>query len=120
MCDLANLYWEASKETSGGVSKEVFLKHLQNFALRPIIVGNKTVGCIATRGNEIHVGVAPEARGRWCGKWFLRLLNSMVKQYGEVVTYAFAAQQNAIKFILGLGFCKVDESNGVFVFVLRR
>ncbi len=119
MTTLPEIYWQISKDGSK-LSRSEFLSHLQYFDLMPIMVSNEIAGCIALRDNEIHVGVKPEYRRRWSGKWFYKLLDDLIDSYGSVITYVFDDQVIAVDFVKRLGFEIVCSTGGISTMERRR
>lgn len=75
---------------------------------------------VMVRGAEMHVGAAPEARGRWFGPRAIALMANVLEQHGRVETLVMKDHAMGHAFARRLGFEKIGESGAVTRYELRK
>lgn len=74
---------------------------------------------VMTRGAEMHVGAAPEARGRWFGRAAVALMTDVLNRHGRVETLVMMDHAAGHAFARRLGFEQVGESGAAIRYELR-
>ncbi len=74
---------------------------------------------VMIRGAEMHVGAAPEARGRWFGAAVRALLCDVLARHGRIETVVMKDHQIGHAFARRLGFEQVGEGGAVTRYELR-
>jgi GNAT superfamily N-acetyltransferase len=94
-----------------------FRHWVQSFAswdVEPVVIAGAVVGAVFGKGPEIHVGVLPEHRRRWCTPRLWRwAVTNRQREFGYVFTRGKADNE----FILRAGFKPMREVNGTTWFV---
>lgn len=76
-------------------------------------------GFVIQRGSEIHVWRKPQFTGRWFFPGDLRrVLKGVLGEHGEVTTAVRAINEVGQEFVRRVGFVKVGEANGAFLYRL--
>lgn len=92
---------------------DCFRERLGSWDVKAFCRGDDPVGMLMVKGNELHVAVLPEVRGKWLSRRLIReVLSPLIRQHGEAVTTV--VKENAVgnDFIKRLGF---DDSGDVAV-----
>jgi hypothetical protein len=70
-------------------TREQFIKGLETWYLKPVMVEGKLVGAVATKGPEIHACILPEGFGRWWNKrTFQEHLQPLLETWGYAMSRA--------------------------------
>jgi GNAT superfamily N-acetyltransferase len=86
-------------------SRDDFRKALESWEVQAFCDGDKPVGMLMTRGNELHVAVIPEVRGRWLSRRLIReVLSPLIEKSGEAVTSVMPDNKAGRDFVSRLGF----------------
>lgn len=75
---------------------------------------------VMIRGAEMHVGAAPEARGRWFGRHVVAVMADVLRRHGRVETVVMMDHAPGHAFARRLGFEQVGESGAVIRYELRK
>jgi hypothetical protein len=75
---------------------------------------------VMIRGAEMHVGAAPETRGRWFSRCVIALMAQVLAQHGRIETRVMHDHAMGHAFALRLGFEKVGESGAAIRYELRK
>ena len=75
---------------------------------------------VMIKGAEMHVGAAPEARGRWFGRHVVALMASILRRHGRVETVVMKDHALGHAFAHRLGFEQIGESGAVTRYELRK
>lgn len=87
------------------ISREEFMDGIKGWNLRPIEHSGNLAAVVATKGNEVHVAVDPEYKGKWLGKDSIRsILGGILGEYGHAVTSVGYDNTDASLFLRRLGF----------------
>lgn len=86
-------------------SRDDFRKALASWEVQAFCDGDKPVGMLMTRGNELHVAVIPEVRGKWLSRRLIReVLSPLIEKSGEAVTSVMPDNEAGRDFVSRLGF----------------
>ena len=78
-------------------------------------------GAILVKGNEIHVAVKPESRGRWLSRRLVKAFpGRLIDQYGLAVTSVMEDNETGINFVERLGFKRTGKEKGKVSYELRK
>lgn len=98
-----------------GVDYGKFRTALENWDIKAFCRGDEPVGMLMVRGNELHVAVLPEMRGKWLSRRLIReVISPILQKHGEAKTSVTPDNGVGRDFIKRLGF------NGNDVAVLRE
>ena len=75
---------------------------------------------VMIKGAEMHVGAAPEARGRWFGRHVVALMADVLRRQGRVETVVMKGHALGHAFARRLGFEQVGDSGAVIRYELRK
>ena len=86
------------------ISRADFDIAMNDWQLDPVELSGEVVGCVMTKGNEIHIAAEPKHFGRWAARTLSRkyLING-IERYGYLVTKVFPHNED---FVQRLGFYK--------------
>lgn len=75
---------------------------------------------VMIKGAEMHVGAAPEARGRWFSRRVVGLMADVLYRHGKVETVAMEDHATGCAFARRLGFEQVGKSGAMIRYELRE
>lgn len=92
-----------------------FCAKLADWDVMAFCRGEQAVGMLMTRGNELHVAVLPEVRGKWLSRRLIReVIGPLVRKHGEAKTSVVPGNSNGADFVSRLGF-KYDIQRDIAV-----
>lgn len=70
----------------------------------------KTIGCLMSKENEVHVGIEPEHHNKWYSRRIFReFIEPIVDEYGSAVSSTTEDNHLGMDFLTRLGFRKEGD-----------
>lgn len=89
----------------GDLSFDQFCASLKSWKIRAFCDGDKAVGMLMTKGNELHVAVLPEVRGKWLSRRLIReVIGPLLDKHGFAKTSVMPDNYIGKDFVSRLGF----------------
>ena len=87
------------------LSRDEFIAQLKQWELKPVEVDGALAAVVMVKGNEVHVAVKPDCKGKWLKRSVIkRMLAPILDEYGEIVTSVSFGNDNGREFVERLGF----------------
>ena len=96
--------YESLKDRAPGLTLDDFLKMAEGWDVHPVDVAGEPVGAVMLCGPEVHACIVPKARGLWCSKRMLRLLDEVIERHGHALTRVGRGSSEGHEFVSRLGF----------------
>lgn len=93
------------------LSPAQFMQAMEGWRVVPVTSEGEIVGGVLVKGNEIHIGVTSIPPG--AGRVYVRVLQSVIAEYGHAVTTVMKNNEAGIAFCKRLGFVVRHENEGV-------
>jgi ribosomal protein S18 acetylase RimI-like enzyme len=78
-------------------------------------------GAVLVKGNEVHVAVVQESKGRWLSRRLIKeVLGKIIEQYGVAVTAVMSDNEQGQRFVERLGFVKIRSEEKKAHYELRK
>jgi hypothetical protein len=98
------------------LTEDEFLKAVESWEVHPV-----SGGAVLINGEEIHACVLPESFGRWLTRGVLRkTLGSVLERHGRAITRVAVGNEAGERFVMRLGFQKIEEEKGIGIWELKR
>jgi GNAT superfamily N-acetyltransferase len=87
-------------------AEEIF----KDYNLAGVEKDGKTIGCLMSKENEVHVGIEPEHHGKWYSKRIFRqFIEPIVDKYGSAISRTTEDNHLGMDFLTRLGFKKKGD-----------
>jgi hypothetical protein len=91
------------------ITYEAYLWVMREWAVQAVVRDDECIGAVYRKGDELHVSILPQWRGKWATKGLLRTLFNAQR----ITTKVAAVHGYMSKILARVGF--VDAGNGEFV-----
>jgi hypothetical protein len=105
---LISIYESVKSRATFGFDE--FERRLAEWDVVPLTQGDKIIGGVLIKGNELHVGYADRPTGTIL-RHIKMTLGKLLKEFGSAVTVVSAANERGLQFCLRLGFNVAERKN---------
>jgi hypothetical protein len=93
------------------VTRAAFDEAVKNWEVEPMLIGEKSIGVIATQGHEIHVTLDKRGALLHAKRIIKACLVDRIAKHGYMVTRAMSGDAGVARFLERLGFKRTGEDD---------